>query len=71
MYDDDTIKRLEAKGFTDAAANVRLGNEISAMSLAGRFGEAEALLAGITIPSMREDLEHAILFDRTCSCITE
>jgi len=69
MYSDDSIKRLEAKGFADASANATLGNEISLLSLHGRFEEAEALLSGITIPSIRRDLEHVIEFDRTCTCI--
>jgi len=71
MYSDDSIKRLEARGFADASANATLGNEISELSASGRYKEAEALLSGITIPSVRRDLEHVIEFDRTCTCIRE
>jgi len=71
MYDEESIKWLESKGFPDAAANAELANRISLLSCRGEFEEAESLMAGITIPSVREGLEHSIFFNRTCTCITE
>jgi hypothetical protein len=69
MYDERTIKWYESKGFADAAENVRLAERISALSNDSRFEEAEALLDDLTIPSLRENIEHEILFDKTCRCI--
>lgn len=69
MYDDETIKWYESKGFAGATENVRLAARISALSNDSRFEEAEALLHGITIPCLRENMAHEILFDKTCRCI--
>ena len=71
MYDDDTIKILESMGFADAASNVELGNKIVLLSLEGQFKKAESMLQGITIPTIRKDLEHIIEVNRTCTCIRQ
>jgi len=71
MYEDDRIQWFERRGFPDAAENIRLARRISSLSVEERFDEASALLAGITIPMIRKDLEQIIEFGRTCTCIRE
>ena len=69
MYDDFDLALMKKRNAPDPEENIRRANEIIALCNERRCDEAEALLAGITDPIVREDLAHCIEFDRTCRCI--
>ncbi|MEM5789925.1 MAG: hypothetical protein AAGU11_21625 [Syntrophobacteraceae bacterium] len=70
-YDEFDIELARASNAPEPEANAERANEILALIDETRLDDAEARLAKVSDPEIKESLANLIDFNRTCLCIPQ